>query len=104
MLQSNTAPLPSTFQPALARRETLTLSLPSHWLCAILYGDTTSLAPCEARAFGLWLRDTNNDLGHGKPVHVGTVHDQEYFARYHDAAEYGVPACMCVDVELICEV
>lgn len=102
MLESDTAPLPSTFQPALARRETLTLSLPSHWLCAVLYGDTTSFTPCEARAFVRWLRDVQEDVGHGKPVSIGHIKDSPYFARYHDAAEYGVPACMCVDVDLIC--
>ena len=103
MLESDTAPLPSTFQPALARRETLTLSLPSHWLPAILYGDTTSLAPCEARAFVRWLHDTLEELGHGGDVLIGKINDNRYFARYHDAAEYGVLPCMCVDVELICE-
>lgn len=103
MLESNTTPLPSAFQPALARRETLTLSLPVHWLCAILYGDTNSFSSEEESSFLLWLHDTIEELGHGGDVLIGTINDNPYFARYHDAAEYGVPACMCVDVELICE-
>lgn len=103
MLQSNTAPLPSAFQPALARREVITLSLPAHWLCAVLYGDTSYFS-CEEQAnFFRWLRDVREDIGHGKPITIGHIKDQEYFARYHDAAEYGVLPCMCVDVDLICE-
>jgi hypothetical protein len=98
----NTAPLRSA-PPVLATREIITLSLPVHWLGAILYGDATSFSPCEARAFTRWLRDVQEDVGHGKPIAVGTINTNEYFARYHDAAEYGVLPCMCVDVDLICE-
>lgn len=104
MLQSNTPTKNTNFTPALATRETITLSLPAHWLCAILYGDMDGFADNnEAAAFTRWLRDTNNDLGHGKPISVGTINTNEYFARYHDAAEYGVLPCMCVDVDLIVE-
>ena len=83
--------------------EVITLSLPSHWLPAIMYGDAESLNGDEVRAFTRWLHDSINDLGHGKNVHIGTIKDQEYFARYHDAADYGVLPCMCVDVDLLCE-
>lgn len=83
--------------------ETITLSLPAHWITPVLYGDTEHLAPCEAHAFDRWLRDVREDVGHGKPVSVGHIKDQEYFARYHDAAEYGVLPCMCVDIDLIME-
>lgn len=104
MLQSNTTPLRSAPSvPVLATREIITLSLPAHWLCAVLYGDAASFTPCEARAFTRWLRDTQQDIGHGKPITVGHIKDQEYFARYHDAAEYGVLPCMCVDVDLLVE-
>lgn len=99
-----THPTSNSAHPVLAIRDVITLSLPAHWLCAVLYGDTTSFTPCEERAFIRWLRDTQDDLGHGKPVSVGNIDTNEYFARYHDAAEYGVLPCMCVDVDLICEV
>ena len=103
MLQSNIAPLRSA-PPVLSARETITLSLPVHWLGAILYGDVASLLEEEQANFFRWLRDINNDLGHGGDVLVGNINTNEYFARYHDAAEYGVLPCMCVDVDLICEV
>jgi hypothetical protein len=76
--------------------ETLTLSVPSHWLPALINGDSTNLDDREAAAFSRWLYDTTINLGH--PVVVAIDSDEAYFARYHDAAEYGVLACMCHDV------
>jgi hypothetical protein len=86
------------------RFETITLSLPAHWIVPVLYGDLSPLDEAEATAFSRWLADTVEDVGHGKVPHIGTINDQAYFARYHDAAEYGVLACDCYDVELLCEV
>jgi len=83
--------------------ETLTLSLPAHWIVPVLYGDLSPLDEAEATAFSRWLADTVEDVGHGKVPHIGTINDQAYFARYHDAAEYGVLACDCYDVELVLE-
>jgi hypothetical protein len=45
--------------------------------------------------------DTIEEIGHGHDLFVGTIDDNPYFARYHDAAEYGVLACDCYDVELL---
>jgi hypothetical protein len=83
--------------------ETITLSLPAHWLCPILYGDTDGLDARETRAFERWLADTIRDIGHGTLPLIGTINDNPYFARYHDAAEYGVLACDCYDVDLLVE-
>ena len=76
----------------------LTLSLPAHWLAPILYGDTSGLDDAEDRAFGRWLMDHLNEFGE---THIGKIKDAPYFARYHDAAEYGVLACDCYDVEFM---
>ena len=84
--------------------ETITLSLPAHWIAPVLFGDTDNLDDGEAQAFNRWLTDTIEDVGHGKLPRVGTIHDATYFARYHDAAEYGVLACDCYDVDLLVEV
>lgn len=83
--------------------ESITLSLPAHWLSVILYGDVTSLTADEVRPFTRWLHDTIEDIGHGHDLFVGKIKDETYFARYHDAAEYGVLACDCYDVELLVE-
>jgi hypothetical protein len=84
--------------------ETITLSLPAHWIAPVLYGDLSPLGEAEAVAFSKWLDDIIEDVGHGKVPHIGKINDQAYFARYHDAAEYGVLACNCYDVELVLEV
>lgn len=77
--------------------DTLTLSIPAHWLCPLMYGDTTGLDDAEDAAFGRWLTDTMHELGE---FHVGDIDPDPHFARYHDAAEYGVLACDCHDVTL----
>ena len=83
--------------------ESITLSLPAHWIAPVLFGDLSPLDEAEACAFERWLKDTVEDVGHGKMPMIGWVNDQAYFARYHDAAEYGVLACDCYDVELVVE-
>lgn len=75
--------------------DTLTLAVPAHWLCPIAYGDTTGLDDVEDRAFTRWLDDMTHEFG---PITLGDVSDEPHFARYHDAAEYGVLACDCHDV------
>jgi len=85
------------------RFEAITLSLPAHWLVPVLYGDLSPLDEAEAVAFDRWLADTIREVGHGKTPLIGHIEDAPYFARYHDAVEYGVPTCMCYDVELLCE-
>jgi hypothetical protein len=79
--------------------DTLTLAVPAHWLCPIAYGDTTGLDDAEDRAFNRWLADIVREFG---PITVGDVSDEPHFARYHDAAEYGVLACDCLDVTFMC--
>jgi hypothetical protein len=75
--------------------DTLELTIPSHWLCPIAYGDTTGLDDAEECAFDRWYVDHVREFG---PITLGDVSDDPYFARYHDAAEYGVLACDCLDV------
>ena len=86
--------------------DTLTLSLPAHWLPVIFNGDPSGFgadapAAAEYAALCRWEDDTLREFG---PVAYGLPGDAEpYFARYHDAAEYGVQACMCYDVTLVFE-
>lgn len=78
-------------------KEPLTLALPAHWLPALVNDDTTGLDDADAAAFSRWLYDTTTEFGY--PL-VGEISESSHFARYHDAAEYGVLACDCHDVEL----
>ena len=75
--------------------DTLTLAVPAHWLCPIAYGDTTGLDDAEVTAFERWMDDMTREFGQ---ITLGDISPCEHFARYHDAAEYGVLACDCVDV------
>jgi hypothetical protein len=78
--------------------ESLTLALPAHWLPALVNDDTSGLDDREAAAFSRWLYDTTMDLGY--PI-VADYDEEPHFARWHDAAEYGVKACMCHDVRFV---
>ena len=78
-------------------KEPLTLALPAHWLPALVNDDTAGLDDTEAAAFSRWLYDTTIEFGY--PM-VGHISEDGHFARYHDAAEYGVLACNCHDVKL----
>jgi hypothetical protein len=71
-----------------------TLVLPAHWLPAIVNDDMTGLDDAECASLRRWLRDTG-------PFTVGDVSEDTHFARWHDAAEYGVLACDCVDVAIL---
>lgn len=77
--------------------DTLTLALPAHWLVPLAYGDMTGLDDAEDAAFGRWATDMLHEFG---PITLGDINPDPYFARYHDAAEYGVLACDCHDVTL----
>ena len=75
--------------------DTLELTIPAHWICPIIYGDTTGMDDTEERAFDRWLDDHVREFG---PITRGDVVEEPHFVRYHDAAEYGVLACDCHDV------
>lgn len=84
----------------MATFDTLTLAVPAHWATAIVYGDTSGLDTCDAKAFSRWLYDFTREFGNHA---IGEVSECTHFARYHDAAEYGVLACDCVDVQFLLE-
>jgi hypothetical protein len=82
----------------------ITLSVPTHFLVPLLYGDMDAFANTgEAESFLYFLHEIKHELGHGKPVHIGKVKDQPYFTRWHDASDHGVLPCMCVDVDIVVE-
>ena len=85
----------------MTKFDSITLTLPAHWIVPVLYGDLTPLDEEEATAFNRWLADTIENIGHGTCPLIGTIKDETHFARYHDAAEYGVLACDCYDVEML---
>lgn len=94
--------------------DTLTLSLPAHWLPVLINSDPSGFdadasGAAEYAALCRWEDDTTKEFGHVAYCLPGAdapdaPSAEPYFARYHDAAEYGVLACMCYDVTLVFEV
>lgn len=82
--------------------DTLTVSLPAHWLPYLVNGDPAGLGNAEYVALCRWEADTLREFGHVAYC-LPSPDAEPYFARYHDAAEYGVLACMCHDVTLAFE-
>jgi hypothetical protein len=79
----------------------ITLSVPTHFLVPMLYGDLSALGAEDILSYEQMHREILFDIGHGKPVHIGKVKDQPYFTCWHDASDYGVLPCMCVDVDIV---
>lgn len=81
--------------------DTLTLALPAHWLPVFFNGDNSHLDDAEYAALCRWEADMLQEFG---PLTYALPGDAEpHFARYHDAAEYGVLACDCYDVTVMFE-
>ena len=78
--------------------DTLTLAVPAHWIVPIAYGDVSGLDDTEHAAFDKWTDDMEREFG---AFSMGDVSETPSFARYHDAAEYGVLACDCHDVTFV---
>lgn len=77
--------------------DTLEVALPCHWLPAIFNDDFDAMDEEDTVALCRWKRDTRREFG---DFIVADLGEDEFFARYHDAADYGVLACMCRDVTL----
>ena len=66
--------------------------LPTHWACALMYGDDSGLDESDIAAIE---RFTAHETRDGKSLHLLEVKDNHGgdFRRYHDATRYGVLAC-----------
>ena len=81
--------------------DTLTLALPAHWLPVFFNGDNSHLDDAEYAALCRWEADMLQEFGPLTYALPGAA--EPHFARYHDAAEYGVLACDCYDVTVMFE-
>lgn len=80
--------------------DSLTLALPVHWLPCLFNDDTTGLDDAEEAQFARWATDMLREFGPCTFEVAAADNDwpDPFFARYHDAADYGVKACNCYDV------
>lgn len=69
--------------------ETATYDLPAHWANALFYGDLTGLDEQDHEAM------TQLVAGEQLPDPL-SCSDEPFFAKYHDATPYGMPACNCL--------
>lgn len=70
---------------------TITLQLPIHWACALLYGDDTGFEEEDQAHYDAFCADMSRQYA---TWGCDDVSDQDpYFLRYHDAQPYGVLAC-----------
>ena len=81
--------------------DALTLSIPAHWMPVFFNADSSHLSDEEYAQLARWELDMLHEFGE---MFFALPEDAEaYFARYHDAAEYGVLACDCYDVTVMFE-
>jgi hypothetical protein len=75
----------------MATYSTITMQLPVHWACALLYGDDTGFEAEDQAHYDAFCQGMSNTYSYWA---CDDVSDQDpYFMRYHDAHLYGVLAC-----------
>lgn len=67
--------------------------LPAHWACALMYGDESGLDQEDIDALDKFV---GAGLMEHYSFHCVDVTDDQFFVKYHDAAQYGVLACDCL--------
>lgn len=70
--------------------ETITYSLPEHWASALINDDATGLSESEHCELLDWLE-------YYKPGFCVNVSDSHFFTENHDARDFGVLACDCLE-------
>jgi hypothetical protein len=82
---------------------TLTLTVPEHWIPALLMGDFTSFDRDDLRSYAAWATELQ-ELGTLRGASIaGDTEDGRFFAWDHEGTEHGVAGCMCYDVQLVLE-
>ena len=70
--------------------KTYTLMLPTHWACALTYGEDDSFSEEEQAQLNEFVDDMVRTYG---SCHCVDVSEDTQFMRWHDAAQYGTLAC-----------
>ena len=74
----------------MSKFETLTYMLPTHWACALAYGEDDTFDEEEQAQLEAFVNDMVRTYGYCDCVDVS---EDTQFMRWHDAAHYGVLAC-----------
>lgn len=70
--------------------KTITYMLPTHWACALTYGEDDSFSEEEQAQLNEFVDDMVRTYG---SCHCVDVSESSEFSNYHDASHYGVLAC-----------
>lgn len=70
--------------------KTATYTLPAHWACTLINGDSSGNEPEDDAAIKQWLESHSEELGP-----CLTCSDEPEFRHWHDAP--GVLACDCLE-------
>ena len=73
--------------------EAITLTVPDHWLSALINGDCSGFDDQEESQFNAFC---DGELSGG--WHISAWEEEGSFMKYHDAQPYGVLACNAVEV------
>lgn len=76
-----------------SRYEAKVLTVPDHWLSALVNGDETGLDDDDSAKLAAFCRD---ELNGGWSV--TSYEDEGSFMKYHDAQPYGVLACDAIEI------
>jgi hypothetical protein len=69
---------------------TETYVLPTHWACALNYGDESGLENEDIEALNVFHNYMVRKYGSCRCIEVGS---DRWFQKLHDATEYGILAC-----------
>ena len=72
--------------------QTLELTLPRHWACALINGDETMFDNEEQAQFDAFVEWMISKYGKCWCA-CDDIDDDDDFRRYHDATDFGVLAC-----------
>ena len=73
----------------MAKIKTYTLMLPTHWASPLINGDESGLEEEDCAALEEFVDDMVRTYG---SCHCVDVSEDTQFMRWHDAAQYGIPA------------
>ena len=74
----------------MAKIETITAMLPTHWACALVNGDESGMEDEEIAQLNEFVDDMVRTYG---SCHCVDVSETSEFSNYHEASHYGVLAC-----------
>lgn len=81
----------------MTTKNSLTLTVPQHWLPALFMGRTQQMTLPELRAYARWNIELH-ELGRVQSARV--IGNEPFWAWDHEGTDHGAPGDLCLDVEI----